>query len=106
MACSVALPMGGHVAGALLDALRHQPPVPFSMGYSAQCISLGRKRGYIQLVNADDSPRRLHIGGAVGAKMKEAVCRRVIEAPARESTHPGTYTWKQAQLTGVPPGPC
>jgi NADH dehydrogenase FAD-containing subunit len=94
MACSVALPMGGHVAGVLLNTLRGERPMPFTMGYSAQCISLGRKRGYIQLVNADDSPRRLHIGGAMGARIKEAVCRRVVEAPASEREHPGAYTWK------------
>jgi NADH dehydrogenase FAD-containing subunit len=101
MACSVALPMGGHVARVLLGTLRSEPPAPFSMGYSAQCISLGRRRGYIQLVNADDSPRRLHIGGAIGAKIKEAVCRRVVEAPVSESEHPGAYTWKEGPASPV-----
>jgi NADH dehydrogenase FAD-containing subunit len=66
MACSVALPMGGHAAGVLLSALRDEPPRPFSMGFSAQCISLGRRHGYIQLVDPDDSPRRLHVGGVPG----------------------------------------
>jgi len=94
MACSVALPMGGHVADVLLSALRGEPATPFAMGYSAQCISLGRKHGYIQLVNADDTPRRLHLAGPLGATVNEAVCRRVVEAPASESKHPGAYTWK------------
>lgn len=98
MACSVALPMGGHVAEVLLSALREQPAAPFSMGYSAQCVSLGRRHGYIQLVHADDSPRRLHIGGVLGARVKEAVCRRVLESPARESSHPGDYTWKRGAV--------
>jgi NADH dehydrogenase len=94
MACSTAVPMGGHVAGVLLAALRGTEPAPFDMGFSAQCVSLGRSRGFIQLVNADDSPRRLHVGGALGARIKESVCRRVLEAPVAESTRPGTYTWR------------
>jgi hypothetical protein len=102
MACSVALPMGGHAAGVLLSALRGEPARPFSMGFSAQCISLGRRRGYIQLVHPDDSPRRLHVGGALGARIKEAVCRRVLDAPVRESGRPGSYTWKPAPLQALP----
>ena len=84
--------MGAHVAGVLLSELRGETTAPFSMAYSAQCISLGRTRGYIQPVNADDSPRRIHLGGPLGARVKKAVCRRVLEAPARERTHPGAYT--------------
>jgi NADH dehydrogenase FAD-containing subunit len=94
MACSVALPMGGHAASVLLSAVRGEPPGRFSMGFTAQCISLGRAHGYVQLVRADDSPRRLHVSGVLGARVKEAVCRRVVEAPAEERIHPGAYTWR------------
>jgi NADH dehydrogenase FAD-containing subunit len=104
MACSVALPMGGHVAGVLVSALRGSPPAPFSMGFTAQCISLGRRSGYVQLVRADDSPRRLHVGGRLGARVKEAVCRRVVEAPARERDHPGAYTWRPGPAGASPDG--
>jgi NADH dehydrogenase FAD-containing subunit len=101
MSCSVALPMGGHAAAVLLSAVRGEPPAPFSMGFTAQCISLGRAHGYVQLVRADDSPRRLHLGGALGARVKEAVCRRVVDAPAEERTHPGAYTWRHGPLHPV-----
>jgi NADH dehydrogenase FAD-containing subunit len=100
MACSVAVPMGGHVAHELLGHLRGAAPTPFDMGFTAQCISLGRRHGYFQPVNPDDTPRRLHVGGSLGARIKEAVCRRVVEAPAAESARPGTYTWRHnPQLT-------
>jgi hypothetical protein len=56
-----------------------------------QCISLGRKKGYIQLVRADDSPRRFHLAGRVGAFVKERVCRMVISGPRREASKPGSY---------------
>jgi NADH dehydrogenase FAD-containing subunit len=98
MACSVAVPMGAHAASGLLADMRGTAPEPFDMGFTAQCISLGRKRGYIQLVNPDDSPRRIHVGGRPGARIKEAICRRVIDAPAAESTRPGTYTWRGSSV--------
>jgi NADH dehydrogenase FAD-containing subunit len=96
MACSVAVPMGAHVANGLLAEVRGTGPEPFDMGFTAQCISLGRKRGYIQPVNPDDSPRRIHVAGRLGARIKETICRRVIDAPAAESTRPGTYTWRSS----------
>jgi NADH dehydrogenase FAD-containing subunit len=100
MACSVAVPMGGHVADELVRHIRGTASAPFDMGFTAQCVSLGRRRGYIQPVNSDDTPRRMHVGGLAGARIKEAVCRRVVDAPAAESSTPGTYTWRHnPQLT-------
>ncbi len=98
MACSAAVPLGAHVANCLLADLRGTSPQPFDMGFTAQCISLGRKRGYIQPVNPDDTPRPIHVGGRLGARIKEKICRRVIDAPAAESTRPGTYTWRSSNL--------
>ncbi len=94
MACSVAVPMGGHAAAVLLASVRGGNPAAFDMGFTAQCVSLGRRRGYIQPVHPDDSPRSIHLGGRIGARVKEAVCRRVIDAPIAESSEPGTYTWR------------
>jgi NADH:ubiquinone reductase (H+-translocating) len=96
MACSVAVPMGGHVATELVGDVRGTAPTAFDMGFTAQCISLGRRQGYIQPVNPDDTARRIHVGGRVGACIKEAICRRVLEGPAAESTQPGTYTWRHS----------
>jgi hypothetical protein len=90
--------MGAHVAGGLLADVRGARPEPFDMGFSAQCISLGRRRGYIQPVNPDDSPRRIHVAGRLGARVKEKICRRVIDAPSAESTRPGTYTWRSSSV--------
>jgi NADH dehydrogenase FAD-containing subunit len=102
MACAVALPLGGHAAEVLLAELRGTQPQPFSMKFTAQCLSLGRKRGYIQLVHPDDSPRIAHIGGRVGAKVKEAVCRNAVDAPTRESTVPGSYSWRTSRTRRAP----
>jgi NADH dehydrogenase len=93
MGCAVALPLGGHAAETVVAQLRGEEPRPISVGLVLQCVSLGRKRGYIQVVRADDSPRRFHVAGRLGATVKEKICRMVIDAPRRESTHPGAYSW-------------
>ena len=95
MACAVALPMGGHAAEVLLADVRGKEPQPFSLALSAQCLSLGRRAGYIQPARRDDSPRSWHIGGWAGARIKEAVCRRVVEGPGQEKDKPGSYSWRR-----------
>jgi len=56
-----------------------------------QCISLGRRRGFVQVVRSDDSPRSVHLGGRLAATVKESVCAMVLEAPRKERTRPGSY---------------
>ena len=53
-------------------------PASASGASGAQCISLGRTRGCIQPVRADDPPRRLHVGGVLGARIE----RPAVVAPA------------------------
>lgn len=91
MGCATALPLGGRAAEATLAVLRGEAPRPASVGFVVQCLSLGRRHGYIQPVRADDSPRRLHVGGRLGALAKEAVCRYVVTGPQRERDRPGAY---------------
>lgn len=93
MACAAALPLGAHAAEVVLAQLRGQEPAPASAGFLLQCLSLGRERGYVQLVHPDDSPRAFHVAGGLAARVKEAVCRRVVSAPVAECTRPGAYRW-------------
>jgi hypothetical protein len=85
------LPLGGHAAGTVLAALRGEQPSRLSIGFAVQCISLGRRAGYVQPVRRDDSPRAWHLGGRLGAVVKESVCSMVLEAPRKERTRPGSY---------------
>ena len=93
MGCAVALPLGGQAAETLLASLRGTALPVLSIGFVIQCISLGRKKGYIQVVRNDDTPRALHVGGRLGATIKEKICTMVVDAPAEESSKPGTYLW-------------
>lgn len=91
MSCAAALPLGGHAAGTVLAALRGEQPDRLSIGFLVQCISLGRRSAYIQLVAPDDAPRPGHLGGRLGAMVKEKVCSMALAAPRRERTKPGSY---------------
>jgi NADH dehydrogenase FAD-containing subunit len=93
MGCAVALPLGGQAAETLLAATRGTPLPTLSIGFVLQCISLGRKKSYIQVVRADDTPRSIHFGGRAGAMIKEKICTMVVDSPKKESTSPGHYAW-------------
>ncbi len=91
MGCAVALPLGGHAAETVLHLIRQEQPAPISIGLVLQCLSLGRRRGYIQLVRPDDSPGRLALNGRPGAAVKEIVNRLVVTSPRKEREKPGAY---------------
>jgi NADH:ubiquinone reductase (H+-translocating) len=93
MGCATALPLGAQAADTLLASIRGTALPVLSVGFVIQCISLGRRNGYIQVVRADDTPRRLHVGGRAGAAIKERICRLVVDAPKKERTAPGAYSW-------------
>lgn len=91
MSCATALPLGGAAADTVLAQLRGQEPKPISIGYVLQCLSLGRKSGYVQLLRADDIPCGLHIGGGLAAHVKEAIVRMTVNGPVKERSKPGSY---------------
>lgn len=88
MSCAMAIPLGGQAADTVLAWLRSTTATPFSAGFLVQCVSLGRRRGYVQLVHADDSPRRFHLNGTMAARVKEQVCRLVVSGPRDERRSP------------------
>ena len=84
MSCAAALPLGGHAADTILARLRGEPATPISVGFGGQCISLGRRRGLVQMVRRDDTPRDLVISGPVGAWTKERICRYTVSTVRAE----------------------
>ena len=53
-----------------------------------QCVSLGRHHGLIQLVHADDSPRRQIFTGRAAAAAKEQVVRSTVRTLRLAARHP------------------
>ncbi len=97
MACATAMPLGACAADSILATLEGKPAPAFSYRYLFQCISLGRRNGLIQLVNADDSPREKIVAGRAAALFKEFICRYTTFALGMERRLPGSYRWPQGK---------
>jgi NADH dehydrogenase len=91
MGCASAMALGGYAATNVLAGLRGVAPEFVSPGYIVQCISLGRRNGYIQFVRSDGSPRQFAVAGRLGATMKEAVCSMTVNGLRKEREEPGSY---------------
>lgn len=103
MSCQAALPLGAQAANTVISRLKGTAPATVNQAFFAQCISVGRAYGTFQMVHADDSPRRVHVGGRAGAKIKEAICRGALNYVRKEGRKPGSYSWikggkRQARL--------
>jgi NADH dehydrogenase FAD-containing subunit len=80
MSCATGLPTGGYVADVVAQRLAGREPRPLRFRYYIQCISLGRRDGLIQLVDAHDRPHATVITGTAGARIKEQVVRGALRA--------------------------
>ena len=88
LCCATASPQGAHAADTLARILAGKEPKPYSMGYTGQALSLGRKNGLIQASSRDDRPRRLFITGRIAAVSKEYISRY-----AKFGSRTATYFW-------------
>ena len=93
MSCQAALPLGSHAADTVLSRIAGEPPADFGKGIAAMCVSLGRRAGVFQVAHRDDTATGLHLGGRLGAKLKEAACESPIKQLAGEARKPGSHTW-------------
>ena len=75
MACATGLPAAQQAVRALLARLEGREPKPFRFRYVNQCISLGRRDGLVQFVNAADEPKEMVLTGRFAAVYKETVVR-------------------------------
>ncbi|MEE2031571.1 NAD(P)/FAD-dependent oxidoreductase [Rhodococcus chondri] len=85
MSCQAAMPLGKHGADTVSALLQGRTPAPLSLGFVAQCISLGRSRGALQFTHPDDTPRNVAVRGRLGAFAKETIVRGTIWAMPREA---------------------
>ncbi|MBS4099970.1 NAD(P)/FAD-dependent oxidoreductase [Tsukamurella paurometabola] len=91
LSCQTALPQGAHGADNLARELAGRPVKAYSMGYTGQNVSIGRKRAVIQAARRDDTPTRIQFGGRTAAVIKEAVCRG-----AKGAARTARYAWLPA----------
>jgi NADH dehydrogenase len=91
LSCQTALPQGAHAGDNLARELAGKPLKPYSMGYTGQNVSLGRRNAVIQAARRDDTPTRVWFGGGAAAVVKERVCRA-----ARYAARTANYAWLPA----------
>lgn len=93
MACATAISTGAHAADNLAAWVAGKPQQPFSFHYAGQCISLGRNRALLQLVDKDDISQDRIITGFAAKLLKESVYRSMIWGFKLERSVPGAVWW-------------
>ena len=79
MACATGLPTAQQAVRALAERLGGgQPADRLDFRYHIRCVSLGRRDGLIQFVDADDTPKERVLTGRVAALTKELVVRNAL----------------------------
>ncbi|MFF5808551.1 NAD(P)/FAD-dependent oxidoreductase [Streptomyces sp. NPDC012746] len=84
MSCAAATPMAWQAADALAARLTGRKVPETTIGYAAQCVSLGRRDAIVQRVTEDDEVTSTVITGRAGARIKELICA----AAAWSISHP------------------
>ncbi|MFE4669473.1 NAD(P)/FAD-dependent oxidoreductase [Streptomyces sp. NPDC056716] len=93
MGCQSAVQLGPQAAETVLSRIAGKTPAPATVGFAGQCISLGRRSGIFQFSHRDDIALRLYVGGRLGARLKELVCRSTVKQLAHEARKPGARKW-------------
>jgi len=93
MGCQAAVQLGPQAAETVLSRIAGEQPAPVDVAFLGQCISLGRRAGIFQFSHRNDTAIRLHLGGRLGAKVKELVCRSTVWQLGYEARKPGSHTW-------------
>jgi NADH dehydrogenase FAD-containing subunit len=79
MSCQAAVQLGPGAAATILRRIAGKTPAPVRLMFAGQCISLGRNEGVTQFSYLDDRVNALHIGGRLGANVKEIACRFTLK---------------------------
>ncbi|MFD3516666.1 NAD(P)/FAD-dependent oxidoreductase [Streptomyces sp. NPDC058657] len=74
MSCAAATPMAWQAADALAARLTGRKVPETTIGYAAQCLSLGRRDAIFQRVTEDDQVTSTVVTGRMGARIKELIC--------------------------------
>jgi NADH dehydrogenase len=93
MSCYAAGPLGAQAADTVLSRIAGTEPEPISLAFSGACVSLGRRSGVRQLARTDDKAVNVHLGGRVGAAIKELTCKLGVVKIRREASNPGSLVW-------------
>ncbi|KDN19080.1 NAD(P)/FAD-dependent oxidoreductase [Amycolatopsis rifamycinica] len=75
MSCASGIPTAQLAADVIAARLTGRPVPGNKIGYSVQCVSLGRHDAVIQPVTPDDQVKPSAVTGRTAARIKELICR-------------------------------
>ncbi|MFF8834166.1 NAD(P)/FAD-dependent oxidoreductase [Streptomyces sp. NPDC015130] len=75
MSCASGVPMAWQAADAIAARLTGTKVPHTDIGYTAQCMSLGRSEALIQFVTSDDQAVEKALTGRMAARVKELICK-------------------------------
>ncbi|MEV4312511.1 FAD-dependent oxidoreductase [Actinocrispum sp. NPDC049592] len=75
MSCASGVPSAHLAADVIAARLTGRPIPPNKVGYTAQCISLGRRDAVVQWMTPDDQPKPSAVTGGTAARLKEMICK-------------------------------
>ncbi|MEU5263435.1 FAD-dependent oxidoreductase [Amycolatopsis sp. NPDC021455] len=75
MSCASGVPSAYLAADAIAARLTGREVPGNKIGYTAQCVSLGRRDAVVQWVTPDDRPKPAAVTGRTAARIKELICR-------------------------------
>jgi NADH:ubiquinone reductase (H+-translocating) len=93
MGCKTAMPEGAHAADNAVALLRGDATRDFGWRDAGSCVSLGRRRGAIQLVDSTGGATERVVRGRPAALLKELVCRYTLAAIHLERAGLLSYRW-------------
>jgi NADH:ubiquinone reductase (H+-translocating) len=93
MCCASASQLGPQAANTVMSRIAGTAPADFDYGFAGVCISLGRRAGLVQFARKDDTAVNLFIGGRLGARLKEAICKGTVWSLRRSSRKPEFAIW-------------
>lgn len=88
MSCQATSPLTVTAVGTVLSRIAGTEPKPLDPVFVGSCVSLGRHLATIQIARKDDSSTNYYIGGRVGAKLKEAICKGTLWGIRRVANKP------------------
>ncbi|MER5196972.1 NAD(P)/FAD-dependent oxidoreductase [Streptomyces sp. NPDC002755] len=93
LGCQSAVQLGPQATETVLSRIAGARPTPIDVGFVGQCMSLGRRTGVFQFARRNDLAISLYLGGRLGGRLKEFVCRSTVWQLAYEARKPGARTW-------------
>ncbi|MGW5310423.1 NAD(P)/FAD-dependent oxidoreductase [Nocardia thailandica] len=75
MSCASGVPTAHQAADAIAARLTGRDLPRNTIGYTAQCVSLGRRDAVIQWVTPADEPKSSALTGRAAVRLKEFICR-------------------------------